>query len=138
MSDSLNQLMDACSSAAPGQKECENAVRRIQGLKGLLENPSEPLNNYSYFDCQQFVVEKSKLLGKYICVVVLCDDKVKTVFEWRFFIIGDSMTGIANHAKEGRLDQFGKSVNSSADAVCGLIESCAQAAYLLGVSVIYY
>lgn len=44
------------------------------------------------------------------------------------------MTGIANHAKEGRLDQFGRSVNSSADAVCGLVESCAQAAYLLGAS----
>jgi len=56
--------MDACSSAAPGQKECENAVRRIQGLKNLLDNPSEPLNNCTYFDCQQVVVEKSKLLGK--------------------------------------------------------------------------
>jgi len=44
------------------------------------------------------------------------------------------MAGIANHVKDGRLDQFGKSVNSSADAVCRIIESCAQARYLLGAS----
>ena len=65
MSESLNQLIDACSSAAPGQKECDNAVRRIQALKPLLDNPNEPVNNSSYFDCQQIVVEKSKLLGKH-------------------------------------------------------------------------
>ena len=109
VSDSLNQLIDACSSAAPGQKECDNAVRRIQALKPLLENPSEPLSNASYFDCQQAVVDRSKLLG-------------------------DSMTGIANYAKEGRLDQFGNSVNSAADAICGLVESSAQAAYLLAAA----
>jgi talin len=44
------------------------------------------------------------------------------------------MTGIANYAKEGQLDQFGGSVNSAADAICGLIESSAQAAYLLAAS----
>ena len=65
VSESLNQLIDACSSAAPGQKECDNAVRRIQALKPLLDNPNEPVNNSSYFDCQQIVVEKSKLLGKH-------------------------------------------------------------------------
>ncbi len=64
VSETLNQLIDACSSAAPGQKECDNAVRRIQALKPLLDNPCEPVNNSSYFDCQQIVVDKSKLLGK--------------------------------------------------------------------------
>lgn len=33
--------------------------------------------------------------------------------------IGDSMTGIANFAKESQLDQFGGSVNAAADAICG-------------------
>jgi talin len=63
VNESLNQLMDACSSASPGQKECDNAVRRIQALRPLLENPSEPINSSSYFDCQQIVVDKSKMLG---------------------------------------------------------------------------
>jgi len=44
------------------------------------------------------------------------------------------MTGIANYAKEGQLDNFGGSVNSAADAVCGLIKSSAQAAYLLAAA----
>ncbi|CAG7831157.1 unnamed protein product, partial [Allacma fusca] len=109
VSDCLNQLIDACSSAAPGQKECDNAVRKIQALKPLLNNPKEPVNASSYFDCQQIVVENSKLLG-------------------------DSMTGIANYAKEGRLDLFGESVNSAAEAICGLVESSAQAAYLLAAA----
>jgi hypothetical protein len=44
------------------------------------------------------------------------------------------MTGIANNAKEGKLDQFGTSVNSAAEAVCGLVESSAQAAYLVSTA----
>ena len=44
------------------------------------------------------------------------------------------MTGIANYAKEGRLDQFEIAVNSAADAICGFVESSAQAAYLIGAA----
>jgi len=80
VSESLNQLINACSSAAPGQKECDNAVRSIKALKPLLDNPTEPVNHFSYFDCQQIVVEKSKLLGAYflncICFIVCCFNEV--------------------------------------------------------------
>lgn len=72
VSETLNQLIDACSSAAPGQKECDNAVRRIQSLKPLLDNPCEPINNSSYFDCQQIVVDRSKLLGKAPLIIFRC------------------------------------------------------------------
>lgn len=71
VNESLNQLIDACSSAAPGQKECDAAVRRIQALKPLLDNPSEPINSSSYFDCQQIVVDQSKLLGKHRLIIYL-------------------------------------------------------------------
>ena len=30
MTDSINLLLNACMSAAPGQKECDNALRNIQ------------------------------------------------------------------------------------------------------------
>ena len=30
MTDSINMLLNACMSAAPGQKECDNALRNIQ------------------------------------------------------------------------------------------------------------
>ncbi|XP_023214626.1 talin-2-like, partial [Centruroides sculpturatus] len=44
------------------------------------------------------------------------------------------MTGIANHAKQGAREKFGEAVKDVSDAICGLIESAAQAAYLVGVS----
>lgn len=65
MTDSVNFLVDVCTSAAPGQKECDNAVRNIQAMQPLLDNPSEPISDASYFDCLDTVMEKSKSLGKY-------------------------------------------------------------------------
>lgn len=44
------------------------------------------------------------------------------------------MTGIANHAKRGQHEQFGDSVRSVSDSICGLVEAAGQAAYLLAVS----
>ncbi len=44
------------------------------------------------------------------------------------------MTGIAHHAKRSEMDSFCQSVREVADAVCGLAEAAAQAAYLVGVS----
>ena len=36
------------------------------------------------------------------------------------------MAGITQNAKNGQLDNFGKSVESAGDAVCGLTEAAAQ------------
>lgn len=44
------------------------------------------------------------------------------------------MTGIANHAKRCEQEQFGGSVRSVSESICGLVEAAAQAAYLLAVS----
>lgn len=44
------------------------------------------------------------------------------------------MTGIANHAKRCQHEQFGTSVRSVSDSICGLVEAAGQAAYLLAVS----
>ena len=63
----------------------------------------------SYYECLDTVMEKSKALG-------------------------DGMTGIANHAKKSEHEEFGDSVKSVADAICGLAEAAAQSAYLVGVS----
>uniref|UniRef100_A0A1B6BY27 FERM domain-containing protein n=1 Tax=Clastoptera arizonana TaxID=38151 RepID=A0A1B6BY27_9HEMI len=109
VTDSINYLVDVCTSAAPGQKECDNAIRNIQAMKPLLDHPSEPLSDASYFDCLDTVMEKSKSLG-------------------------DGMTGIATHAKRCQHEQFGESVRSVSDSICGLVEAAAHAAYLLAVS----
>ena len=30
VTDSINELLNVCSSSAPGQKECENALRKVE------------------------------------------------------------------------------------------------------------
>lgn len=109
VTDSINYLIDVCTSAAPGQKECDNAIRKIQSMRPLLDNPTEPHNDSTYFECLDTVMEKSKSLG-------------------------DGMTGIANHAKKSEYEEFGEAVKSVSNSICGLVEAAAQAAYLVGVS----
>ncbi|XP_012276723.1 talin-1 isoform X2 [Orussus abietinus] len=109
VTDSINYLIDVCTSAAPGQNECDNAIRNIQSMRSLLENPSEPVSDASYFECLDTVMEKSMSLG-------------------------DGMTGIANHAKRSEHEQFSVAVRGVSSSICGLVEAAAQAAYLAGVS----
>ncbi|GLV39682.1 rhea [Carabus blaptoides fortunei] len=109
VTDSINHLVDVCTSAAPGQTECDNAIRQIQAMKPLLDNPSEPISDASYYECLEAVMEKSKSLG-------------------------DGMTGIAAHAKKSEHEKFGEAVKGVSSSICGLIEAAAQAAYLVGVS----
>ncbi|XP_056287859.1 talin-1 isoform X1 [Pseudoliparis swirei] len=109
VTDSINQLITMCTRQAPGQKECDNALRELESVRGMLENPTEAINDLSYFDCIDSVMENSKVLG-------------------------ESMAGISHNAKNSNLPEFGDSVSSGSKALCGLTEAAAQAAYLVGVS----
>ncbi|XP_058461814.1 talin-2 isoform X3 [Malaya genurostris] len=109
VTESINRLVDVCTQAAPGQKECDSAIRSIESLRPLLESAQEPLTDQGYFDCLDTVMEKSRTLG-------------------------DGMTGIANNAKLSKHAEFGHSVDSVSDSIRGLIESAGQAAYLVGIS----
>lgn len=109
VTESINNLIDVCTSAAPGQKECNNAVRNIQAMKPLLNNPVEPINDSSYFECLDTIMDKSMSLG-------------------------DGMSGILKHAKRSEHDEFGTAVRAVSDAVCGLTEAAVQSAYLVAIS----
>jgi len=109
VTDSINHMINTCTVSAPGQKECDNALRQIQMMRPLLDNPSEPIVDGNYFDCLDGVIDKSKALA-------------------------ESMTGISSHAKQSELNDFCVSVASFANAVCGMIENTAHAAYLVGIS----
>ncbi|XP_037340664.1 talin-1 isoform X1 [Pungitius pungitius] len=109
VTDSINQLITMCTRQAPGQKECDNALRELESVRGMLENPTEAVNELSYFDCIDSVMENSKVLG-------------------------ESMAGISHNAKNSNLPEFGDSVSGGSKALCGLTEAAAQAAYLVGVS----
>uniref|UniRef100_A0A672FSY2 Talin 1 n=1 Tax=Salarias fasciatus TaxID=181472 RepID=A0A672FSY2_SALFA len=107
VTDSINQLITMCTQQAPGQKECDNALRELESVRGMLENPTEAVSELSYFDCIDSVMENSKILG-------------------------ESMAGISHNAKNSNLPEFGDSVSSGSKALCGLTE--AAGAYLVGVS----
>ncbi|NXK61094.1 TLN1 protein, partial [Sylvietta virens] len=109
VTDSINQLITMCTQQAPGQKECDNALRELATVKELLENPTQTVNDMSYFNCLDSVMENSKVLG-------------------------ESMAGISQNAKNSKLPEFGDSVSAASKALCGLTEAAAQAAYLVGVS----
>uniref|UniRef100_A0A6I8NXF9 Talin 2 n=1 Tax=Ornithorhynchus anatinus TaxID=9258 RepID=A0A6I8NXF9_ORNAN len=109
VTESINQLITLCTQQAPGQKECDNALRELETVKGMLDNPNEPVSDLSYFDCIESVMENSKVLG-------------------------ESMAGISQNAKTGDLLAFGECVGIASKALCGLTEAAAQAAYLVGIS----
>ncbi|XP_060030375.1 talin-2 isoform X1 [Erinaceus europaeus] len=109
VTESINQLITLCTQQAPGQKECDNALRELETVKGMLDNPNEPVSDLSYFDCIESVMENSKVLG-------------------------ESMAGISQNAKTGDLPAFGGCVGVASKALCGLTEAAAQAAYLVGIS----
>uniref|UniRef100_A0A8D2JXH4 Talin 1 n=1 Tax=Theropithecus gelada TaxID=9565 RepID=A0A8D2JXH4_THEGE len=109
VTDSINQLITMCTQQAPGQKECDNALRELETVRELLENPVQPINDMSYFGCLDSVMENSKVLG-------------------------EAMTGISQNAKNGNLPEFGEAISTASKALCGFTEAAAQAAYLVGVS----
>ncbi|XP_078388745.1 talin-2 isoform X2 [Cetorhinus maximus] len=109
VTESINQLITLCTQQAPGQKECDNALRELETVKGMLDNPNDPVSDLSYFDCIESVMENSKVLG-------------------------EAMTGISQKAKTGDLPAFGDSVGIASKALCGLTEAAAQAGYLVGIS----
>jgi talin len=109
VTETINDMINVYTSAAPGQNECDSAVRAIQSSRHILEDASQSVSDASYFECLDIVMEKSKALG-------------------------DCMTGIANHAKKSEHEEFGDSVRGVSDAICGLVEAAAQSAYLVGVA----
>uniref|UniRef100_A0A672JTN7 Talin-2 n=1 Tax=Salarias fasciatus TaxID=181472 RepID=A0A672JTN7_SALFA len=64
VTDSINQLITLCTQQAPGQKECDNALRELEAVRGMLDNPNEPVSDLSYFDCIESVMENSKTLAE--------------------------------------------------------------------------
>ncbi|XP_078579975.1 uncharacterized protein LOC144864098 isoform X5 [Branchiostoma floridae x Branchiostoma japonicum] len=167
VTDSINQLINICMQTAPGQKECDNALRNIETvteitevhtssssvettetrkvselkkdmemhivlphpdiitksvevyishfnsqtrvMRSMLDNPMEPVNDLTYFDCLETVMDKSKTLG-------------------------ESMSSITQHAKNSEHEEFGSAVTRASTAVCGLTEAAAQTAYLVGIA----
>lgn len=109
VTESINNLVDVCTQAAPGQKECDSAIRSIEALRQLLEDPKESYNDQGYYDCVETATEKSRMLGY-------------------------AISGMIDNAKQSQHVNFGHAVNQVTESIQGLIQSAAQSAYLVGVA----
>ena len=88
---------------------CVCEVILFQLVSKLLQNPNRPINNRSYFENFENVMDQSRSLGT-------------------------NMSQLTFDAKGGDLDQFGESVDSTCQSICSLMEAAAQIAYLVGAS----
>ncbi|KHJ97749.1 I/LWEQ domain protein [Oesophagostomum dentatum] len=107
--ETVNEIVEQVGVEQPWQRECDAALRQIQGIRHLTEHANVPVNTSSYFGCLDTITEQSRYLG-------------------------ESMTGIARNAKAMDTRSLCTSVRQSADAVCSLAESASQAAYLIGIA----
>ncbi|KAL6731024.1 hypothetical protein Aduo_001938 [Ancylostoma duodenale] len=107
--ETVNEIVEQIGIEQPWQRECDAALRQIQGIRHLTEHANVPVNTNSYFGCLDMITEQSRHLG-------------------------ESMTGIARNAKAVDTRALCTSVRQSADAVCSLAESASQAAYLIGIA----
>uniref|UniRef100_A0A8C3SZZ0 Talin 1 n=1 Tax=Chelydra serpentina TaxID=8475 RepID=A0A8C3SZZ0_CHESE len=110
VTDSINQLITMCTQQAPGQKECDNALRELETVRELLENPTQAVNDMSYFNCLDSVMENSKVLG-------------------------EAMAGISQHAKNTAHTQeaLEEAVQMMKEAVEDLTTTLNEAASAAGV-----
>lgn len=67
----------------------------------MIANPNDPLNDLSYFECLENIMDNSKSLA-------------------------NSTSALAQHARANELDKFGGCVTSSESALMDLIEATAQ------------
>uniref|UniRef100_A0A8C7V3J1 Talin 2a n=1 Tax=Oncorhynchus mykiss TaxID=8022 RepID=A0A8C7V3J1_ONCMY len=115
VTESINQLITLATQQAPGQKECDNALRELEAVKGMLANPNEPVSNLSYFHCiESMETSRDGEMGGRV--------------------LGESMAGISQNCKTGDVPAFGGCVGLASKALCGLTEAAGQASYLVGVS----
>uniref|UniRef100_A0A671LTR4 Talin-1-like n=1 Tax=Sinocyclocheilus anshuiensis TaxID=1608454 RepID=A0A671LTR4_9TELE len=102
VTDSINQLISMCTQQAPGQKECDNALRKLETVGGMLENPTEAVSDMGYFDCIDSVMENSKVLG-------------------------EAMAGISHNAKNSNLPEFGDSAAHTQEALVESVQMMKEA-----------
>lgn len=112
VTDSINYLVNICTSAAPGQNECDNAIRQMKAMRHLLDNPTEPINDFSYYESLDNVIEQSKILG-------------------------EALSGITSSAKASENERFVEHVKNFSNAICSLVESSSQTAYLVSIQFLH-
>ncbi|TPP61971.1 Talin [Fasciola gigantica] len=110
VTESISQLLTICTTGVtPDHRDCEVALRRLDALRPLLENPNRPVNQQAYYDCVDSVAKSLSPLA-------------------------DSLRNMSNSARDQQTQEFGSAVRQCANSMCQLVEETAQAAYLIGLA----
>ncbi|VDL91083.1 unnamed protein product [Schistocephalus solidus] len=60
VTDSINHLLNLSTSGlAPGATDCDAALRRLEALRPLLEQPTRPINQHIYHECIETVAQST-------------------------------------------------------------------------------
>ncbi|EDQ91246.1 uncharacterized protein MONBRDRAFT_6317 [Monosiga brevicollis MX1] len=105
----LNGLLETCSSAAPGQQECDTAERSLQAVLTGTEEALAPVSSLNYFQCFDEIMDASKELGS-------------------------SLAALAAGAREQDMAKFGDALDAMTGSTSQLVRASTQAAYLMAVS----
>ena len=111
VTDAINDLITKCVAAAPGQASCEAALRKLNYAKDSLASGLPPTGaKKDYFTILNDIIsDHSKKLG-------------------------DAMTGMYQHARDGNPDDFNTEVDRASNTLVQLGDDANQAAYIVGIS----
>lgn len=98
------------SAAHPGQEECDAALSRLNMARNLLDSPSEPLKETTYFECLDHIMRE------YASVLCNC------------------MSSVPKTANVREAENFCSAIRGVAGTICSIIELAAHSAYILAVS----
>ncbi|CAD5122867.1 DgyrCDS11268 [Dimorphilus gyrociliatus] len=98
------------SAAHPGQQECDAALSRLNMARNLLDSPSEPLKDTTYFECLDHIMrEYASALCSY-------------------------MSSVPKTANGREAENFCAAIRGVAGTICSITELAAHSAYILAVS----
>lgn len=111
VADSIQKLLSVCQTAAPGQKECNEAQQALTGAASKLDsvNDLDPENKDTYFQCLKKVLDHQQNLAT-------------------------ATSAIPAAARSNDSQEIGNLAKLTAEAVNNLTDANVRAAYLAGIS----
>jgi talin len=110
LSDALNNIIEVCSAAAPGHKDCNAALQTLLDASNRLDSINDGVPTVpAYGECVTKVSESSKLLASLLA-------------------------GTVSLARTGNITKLAQELVSGAQLITNLTEGVSLAAYLIGIS----
>lgn len=105
----INALIDSCTEAGPGQKECDAAARTVMATLPALEEATLPTSEADFYTCLDLVQGASLQLG-------------------------NGMSALAKACKDQETESFCVAIEQLCGAAVQLGQAASQSAYLVAVA----